>query len=213
MLKAEVEVSVDLDTSGQEQCTEGPRHIQLQTFSSLRRLRINIFSYWKTFISLSVLSCWTTIQMYYGAHDCKVFISYSYINRSQASPELNIHFFTVASTSQWYFVANLSIITHVYPDCSLSLYVESHQGPLLHYGDVIMTTMASQITSLTVVYSTVYSDADQRKHQSSASLAFECGIHRDRWILRTKGQLRGKYYHLMTSSWRTWISFNPSTDK
>ena len=93
MLKAEVEVSVDLDTSGQERCTEGPRRIQLQTFSSLRRLRINIFSYWKTFISLSVLSCWTTIQMYYGAPDCKVFISYSYINRSQASPELNIHIF------------------------------------------------------------------------------------------------------------------------
>ena len=38
-----------------------------------------------------------------------------------------------------------------------------------------MTTMTSQITSLTVVYSTVYSDADQRKHQSSASLAFCVG--------------------------------------
>ena len=38
---------------------------------------------------------------------------------------------------------------------------------LCHYTDVIMTTIASQITSLTVVYSTVYSDADQRKHQSS----------------------------------------------
>ena len=37
---------------------------------------------------------------------------------------------------------------------------------------------ASQITSLTIVYSTVYSDADQRKHQSSASLAFVRGIHR-----------------------------------
>ena len=35
-----------------------------------------------------------------------------------------------------------------------------------------MSTIASQITSLTSVYSTVYSDADQRKHQSSASLAF-----------------------------------------
>ena len=63
-----------------------------------------------------------------------------------------------------------------------------------------MTTLASQITSLTVVYSTVYSDADQRKHQSSASLAFVWGIHRDRWIPRTKGQLRGKCFHLMTSS-------------
>ena len=70
-----------------------------------------------------------------------------------------------------------------------------------HYNDVIMTTIASQITSLAVVYSTVYSDPDQRKYQSSASLAFVWGIHRDRWIPRTKGQLRGKCFHLMTSSW------------
>ena len=66
----------------------------------------------------------------------------------------------------------------------------------VHYAGIIMITMASQITSLTVVYSIVYSDADQSKHQSSASLAFVWGIHRDRWIPRTKGQLRGK---LMTS--------------
>ena len=39
-----------------------------------------------------------------------------------------------------------------------------------------MTTMASLITSLTVVYSILYSGADQRKHQSSASLAFVWGI-------------------------------------
>ena len=58
----------------------------------------------------------------------------------------------------------------------------------LDYGDVIMATIASQITSLTIVYSTVYSDGDQRKHQSSASLAFVWGNHRDRWIPRTNGQ-------------------------
>ena len=57
-----------------------------------------------------------------------------------------------------------------------------------------MTTMASQITSLTVVYSIVYSDADQSKHHSSASLDFVWGIHRDRWIPSTKGQLRGKMF-------------------
>ena len=38
--------------------------------------------------------------------------------------------------------------------------------------------MASQITSLTIVYSNAYSGTDQRKHQSSASLAFVRGIHR-----------------------------------
>ena len=47
-----------------------------------------------------------------------------------------------------------------------------------HYDDVIMTEMASQITSLTIVYLIVYSGTDQIKHQSSASLAFVWGIHR-----------------------------------
>ena len=41
-----------------------------------------------------------------------------------------------------------------------------------HYNDVTMGSIAAQIASLTIVYPTVYSGADQRKHQSSASLAF-----------------------------------------
>ena len=51
-----------------------------------------------------------------------------------------------------------------------------------NYKDVIMSPMAPQITSLTFVYSTVYSGADQRKHQSSASLAFVGEFPDDRWI-------------------------------
>ena len=47
-----------------------------------------------------------------------------------------------------------------------------------HYCDVIMGPMASQITSLTIHYSIVHSGEDQRKHRSSASLAFVRGIHR-----------------------------------
>ena len=47
-----------------------------------------------------------------------------------------------------------------------------------HYDDVIMGAMVSQIPSLAIVYSTVYSGTDQRKQQSSASLAFVRGIHR-----------------------------------
>ena len=49
---------------------------------------------------------------------------------------------------------------------------------VIHYCDVIIGAMASLITSLTSFYSTVHSGADQRKHQSSASLAFVRGIHR-----------------------------------
>ena len=52
-----------------------------------------------------------------------------------------------------------------------------HHWPY-RYSDVKMGAMASQIPSLTIVYSTVYSGADQRKHQSSASLAFVREIHR-----------------------------------
>ena len=53
-----------------------------------------------------------------------------------------------------------------------------NKAPYVHYDDVIIGTMASQITSLTIVYSAVYSGANQRKHQSSVSLAFVRGIHR-----------------------------------
>ena len=48
----------------------------------------------------------------------------------------------------------------------------------MHYNDVIMSAMASQITSLMIVYASVYSDPVQRKYQSPASLAFMSGIHR-----------------------------------
>ena len=60
----------------------------------------------------------------------------------------------------------------------LKINTRSLSNQVSHYGDVIMGPIASQITSPTIVYSTVYSDADQRKHQSSASLAFVRGIHR-----------------------------------
>ena len=69
-----------------------------------------------------------------------------------------------------------------------------HNGPLIsrpqsfwdvcfdyfeeHYNDVIIGMTASQITSFMIVYSTVYSGADQWKHESSVSLAFVQGIHR-----------------------------------
>ena len=57
-------------------------------------------------------------------------------------------------------------------------YMVVFSGHKAHYTDVIMGEIAFQITSLTIAYSTVYSDADQRKHHSSASLAFVWGIHR-----------------------------------
>ena len=87
----------------------------------------------------------------------------------------------------------------------------------IHYDDIIISTMASQITSLTVVYSSVCSGADQRKHQSSASLAFVRGIHR--WPVNSlyKGPVtrkmflfddvimnESKHEHHIDVTWASW---------
>ena len=63
-----------------------------------------------------------------------------------------------------------------------------------HYDDVIMGAMASQITSLTIVYSIVYIGTDLRKHQSSASLAFVRGIHRGPVNSPHKGTITRKMF-------------------
>ena len=63
--------------------------------------------------------------------------------------------------------------------------------------DVIMSAMASQITGASIMCLTVCSGADQRKHQSSAPLAFVRGIHR---CPVTKGQWHGKCFQSMASS-------------
>ena len=57
-----------------------------------------------------------------------------------------------------------------------------------------MGAIASQITSLMIVYSTVYSDADQSKYQSSASLAFVRGIHRGPVNSTHKGPVTRKMF-------------------
>ena len=53
-----------------------------------------------------------------------------------------------------------------------------HHKEVVHHTGVIMSAMAPQITSVSIVRSTVYSGDNQRKHQSSASLAFVRGNHR-----------------------------------
>ena len=69
--------------------------------------------------------------------------------------------------------------TSCFPTISFTIIsVHSAHSENIHYNEVIMSAMASLITSLTSVYSTVHPGADQRKHQSPASLAFAQGIHR-----------------------------------
>ena len=68
------------------------------------------------------------------------------------------------------------VYMHVFPVLCVFHPIHSHRKH--HQNDVIMGAIASQITSLPILYSIVYSDAGQRKYQSSASLAFVRGIHR-----------------------------------
>ena len=75
----------------------------------------------------------------------------------------------------------------------------------LHYSDVIMSAMASLITGVSIVCSTVCSGADQRKHQSSSSLAFVWGIHR--WLVDSprKGPVTRKmfpFHDVIMVNWR-----------
>ena len=65
---------------------------------------------------------------------------------------------------------------------------------LQHYSDVIMGAMMSQITSLTIAYPTVHSGVHQRKHQSSASMAFVWGIHRSPVISPHKWSVTRKMF-------------------
>ena len=71
---------------------------------------------------------------------------------------------------------NVSHTAETQDGCNIKMLIQINRNS--HYYDVITGTIASQITSLMIFDSTVYSDADQRKHQSSASLAFVRGLHR-----------------------------------
>ena len=77
-----------------------------------------------------------------------------------------------------------------------------------HYSDGIMGAMATQITGVSVVCSAVCWGADQRKPQSSASLAFVGGIHRWPVDSRHKGPVRRKMFPfddvIMPVGWSHW---------
>ena len=99
-----------------------------------------------------------------------------------------------------------------------------HHNSCYHHNDVMMSSIAFQITSRTIVYLTFYSAADQRKYQSSASLSFVWGIHRRPVNSPHKGQVTRKMFpfddvimhlmvlgHLKTKWWRSTGSYSNGT--
>ena len=111
-----------------------------------------------------------------GLHRCKTYISaicfdHTFHSHGNRTTNATIHF----------------ICLDTYCCILWFSWTQTLQGHHCHYNDAIMSAVASQITSLMIAYSTVDSDADQRKHQSSASLAFVQGIHRGhKWPVMQK---------------------------
>ena len=73
-----------------------------------------------------------------------------------------------------------------------------------HYRNVIMSAIASEITSVSIVRSTVHWLLVLSQIKENIKALRHCPLCREftghRWIFRTKGQLRGKCFHLRTSS-------------
>ena len=126
-----------------------------------------------------------------------------------AAPEAPANFWAIGKV--WNWISRLRDSTR---SCDKSSVRLVNKGPglegrvsvsgkkhcLCHYSDVIMSAIASQITGVLIVYSTVGSGADQRKFESSAPLAFVRGIHRWPVNYPHKGPVKRKCFQLMTSS-------------
>ena len=143
---------------------------------------------WRGALMFSLICVWINgwvnnreagdLRRYRAHHDVTVMKKiHRKISESLEAVRLDVKMFTPL----WNLTGGsaLKLLIHL---LSFKLYIEnptnkslgfeiSRDFMMTHYSDVI-------ITSLTIVYSTVYSGADQRKHQSSASLAFVRGIHR-----------------------------------
>ena len=79
------------------------------------------------------------------------------------------------------FNTEITVIWYRFNETKKTLQSFSLYPDHLHNSDVIMSSMASQITGIQIVYLTIYSGADQRKHQRSMWLTFVRRIHQ--WVV------------------------------
>ena len=144
--------------------------------------------------------CWKLFHCKFKNIFCHVVFQVRSLFPNELNGDIHVRSFDCKYTTSlrsWIFIDNSCTPHHI----SMLSPIIWPSYCAIHYNDVTMIAMASQITNLTIFYSTVYTDADQRKQQSSASLAFVRGIHR--WPVNSphKGPVTRKCFHLMTSSW------------
>ena len=133
--------------------------------------------------------CWIqTTEWYLLACNC---ISFNHFDRHRYKTPVSPCFFIVLGQQIHYWSRNQAFFDKGHVIVSVASFgirndkchpmtfdvIPGNTG-LAHYSEVIMGAMASKITSLTIVYPTAYSGADQRKHQSTVSLAIVRAIHR-----------------------------------
>ena len=162
----------------------------------INKYRIMYLLSWRSIYVLMTVLIGVHFPSWEATRELNVNIALDWAHKQFLTTENTLLYF-LPHTTKLYITIKKEILTHQLR-VSLALFM------FCHYNAVIMRSTAPQITSLTSVYSAIYSCGDQRKHQSSASLAL-CGwFTGDRWNPHTKGQQREKYFHLMTSSywWR-----------
>ena len=128
---------------------------------------------------------WLDIQCYYFELYCK----HVYLRKNLQNTGFNF-FHCTSEPRESYTLCRIEALNAYRPSCFSMLAVWVNHNMVwhillivkchiwFHNCDLIMGAKASQITSLTIVHSTVHSSADRRKHRSSASPAFVRGIHR-----------------------------------
>ena len=144
-----------------------------------------------------------TLRYQYTNHICARKLSHHWFRYWIVACSVPIHYLNQWSPIVIWTVRNhlhgfffFSIISH-WRKLILTCRIESHNY-IDYYSDVIMSAMASLLPGVPSACLAVCSGADQRKHQSSASLALSREIHRwpvdSRWFRLTKGQYRGKCF-------------------
>ena len=146
---------------------------------------------------------WNGISLQQSAIDCMVLLVHISSSAEKAkyhlktSTDYHLHptqTFGVHWLSPWYRINCVMKKAVGGPDQCRILQEALDIGLLHIYNDIIMGAVASQIVGVSIVYSAVCTGTDERKYQSSASLAFVKGIHR--WLVnsRHKGSVARKMF-------------------
>ena len=127
------------------------------------------------YVQLSAIITWSNLSWYdiwHSDNSSRNWIRFKNYNRHITGQLWGVYCWGLGE--YWLCVITAPYCIHIYMALNLD---KNTLKTGSHYSDIIMSMMASQITSLTIVHSTVYFSADQRKHQSSTSLTFVRGIH------------------------------------